>query len=117
MMREGESVAQCTAARLMKDMGLRGVIRGKPVKTTVSDRAAHARSIRSIGGFERRGRMPCCSPTSPASQPGPVSSMGGFKRSSQHQDLGGFDDYSPACVGSARSKKVVLTRTPFGMAA
>lgn len=40
MMREGESVAQCTVARLMKDMGLRGVIRSKPVKTTVSDRAA-----------------------------------------------------------------------------
>ena len=40
MMREGESVARCTVARLMKDMGLRGVIRGKPVKTTVSDRAA-----------------------------------------------------------------------------
>jgi transposase InsO family protein len=40
MMREGESVARCTVARLMKDMGLRGVIRGKPVKTTVSNRAA-----------------------------------------------------------------------------
>lgn len=40
MMREAESVARCTVARLMKDMGLRGVIRGKPVKTTVSDRAA-----------------------------------------------------------------------------
>jgi transposase InsO family protein len=40
MMREGESVARCTVARLMKNMGLRGVIRGKPVKTTVSDRAA-----------------------------------------------------------------------------
>jgi len=39
MIREGESVARCTVARLMRDMGLRGVIRGKPVKTTVSDRA------------------------------------------------------------------------------
>jgi putative transposase len=39
MKREGESVARCTVARLMKDMGLRGVIRGRPVKTTVSDRA------------------------------------------------------------------------------
>jgi transposase InsO family protein len=37
--REGESVARCTVARLMKDMGLRGVIRGKTMKTTVSDRA------------------------------------------------------------------------------
>ena len=30
-------VARCTVARLMKRLGLRGVIRGKPVRTTVSD--------------------------------------------------------------------------------
>ena len=40
MMREGESVARCTVARLMKDMGLRGVIRGRTIKTTFSDKAA-----------------------------------------------------------------------------
>jgi putative transposase len=38
--REGENVARCTVARLMKAMGLRGAVRGKPVKTTVSDRSA-----------------------------------------------------------------------------
>jgi len=38
--REGVPVARCTVARLMRDMGLAGVIRGKPVRTTVSDRAA-----------------------------------------------------------------------------
>ena len=38
--REGVPVARCTVARLMHDMGLAGVIRGKPVRTTVSDRAA-----------------------------------------------------------------------------
>src|SRR5690606_30959583 len=32
--------ARCTVARLMKAMGLEGVIRGKPIRTTVSDRAA-----------------------------------------------------------------------------
>ena len=37
--REGENVARCTVARLMKAMGLRGAVRGKPV-TTVSDRSA-----------------------------------------------------------------------------
>lgn len=37
--REGENVARCTVARLMKAMGLRGAVRGKPVKTTVSDRS------------------------------------------------------------------------------
>ena len=38
--REGFDVARCTVARLMRAMGLAGVIRGKPVRTTVSDRAA-----------------------------------------------------------------------------
>ncbi len=38
--REGFDVARCTVARLMRAMGLAGVIRGKPVRTTVSDKAA-----------------------------------------------------------------------------
>ncbi len=37
--REGIDVARCTVARLMRQMGLKGVVRGKPVKTTVSDKA------------------------------------------------------------------------------
>jgi transposase InsO family protein len=40
MMREGVSVARCTVERLMRDMGLAGVIRGKPVRTTISDKVA-----------------------------------------------------------------------------
>jgi transposase InsO family protein len=35
--REGEDVARCTVERLMRRMGLQGVVRGRPVKTTVSD--------------------------------------------------------------------------------
>ena len=38
--REGFAVARCSVERLMREMGLRGVIRGKPVRTTVSDKAA-----------------------------------------------------------------------------
>ena len=38
--REGITVARCTVARLMRTMGLHGVIRGKPVRTTVSNKAA-----------------------------------------------------------------------------
>ena len=33
-------VARCTVSRLMREMGLQGVIRGKSVKTTISDKAA-----------------------------------------------------------------------------
>jgi len=40
MMREGVSVARCTVARLMREMGLAGVIRGKRVRTTISDKSA-----------------------------------------------------------------------------
>src|SRR5690606_37110016 len=37
MRRERFEVARCTVARLMKRLGLRGVIRGKPARTTISD--------------------------------------------------------------------------------
>jgi transposase InsO family protein len=40
LQREGFDVARCTVARLMRKLGLAGVVRGKPVKTTVSDKAA-----------------------------------------------------------------------------
>ena len=36
--REGFDVARCTVARLMKAMGIQGVIRGKPQKTTIPDK-------------------------------------------------------------------------------
>ena len=38
--REGITVARCTVTRLMKDMGLQGIIRGKPHRTTVPDKKA-----------------------------------------------------------------------------
>lgn len=38
--REGHDVARCTVARLMRALGLQGVIRGKPVRTTIGDKAA-----------------------------------------------------------------------------
>ena len=38
--REGFDVARCTVARLMRAMGLQGIIRGKPVRTTISDKTA-----------------------------------------------------------------------------
>jgi transposase InsO family protein len=38
--REGTAVARCTVARLMRAMGLQGAVRGKPVRTTISDKAA-----------------------------------------------------------------------------
>jgi transposase InsO family protein len=40
MQREGFDIASCTVERLMRELGLQGVILGKPMKTTVSDKAA-----------------------------------------------------------------------------
>jgi len=39
LQREDVDVARCTVERLMRSMGLQGVIRGKPVRTTISDKA------------------------------------------------------------------------------
>ena len=39
LLREGYEVARCTVARLMKKMALQGMIRGRRVRTTVSDKA------------------------------------------------------------------------------
>lgn len=39
LLREKVKVARCTVARLMRQMGLQGVIRGKAIKTTISDKA------------------------------------------------------------------------------
>lgn len=40
LQREGFDIARCTVARLMGELGLAGALRGKRVKTTVSDKAA-----------------------------------------------------------------------------
>jgi putative transposase len=37
--REGVAVARCTVERLMRRMGLRGAVRGKETKTTITDKA------------------------------------------------------------------------------
>jgi len=38
--REGIAVARCTVERLMRRMGLRGVVRGKETRTTIADKAS-----------------------------------------------------------------------------
>jgi putative transposase len=40
MQREGVEVARCTVERLMREMGLQGVRRGKKPRTTISDQTA-----------------------------------------------------------------------------
>jgi putative transposase len=38
--REGVAVARCTVERLMRQMGLRGAVRGKETRTTIADKAS-----------------------------------------------------------------------------
>jgi len=40
LQREGQTVARCTVERLMRQNGLKGSVRGRTVKTTLSDPAA-----------------------------------------------------------------------------
>jgi len=40
LQREGFDIARCSVSRLMRQMGLQGAIRGKPIRTTVSNTAA-----------------------------------------------------------------------------
>jgi transposase InsO family protein len=39
LLREGIDVARCTVARLMRGMGLKGVVRGKEIRTTIANQA------------------------------------------------------------------------------
>jgi len=82
--REGHDVARCTVARLMQTTGSQGVIRGRPFRTTIIDKARRARWITSIGSSRPRTLMRCGSPTSPMSRPGRAYVafvIGRFKRS------------------------------------
>jgi hypothetical protein len=58
MLGEGFDVARCTVARLMKDMAMQGVIRGKPVRTTVQDKAAPCPLDHVNRGWSHSGMAP-----------------------------------------------------------
>jgi hypothetical protein len=68
LQREGFDVARCTVARLMRAMGLAGVIRSKPVRTTISDRSAPC-------PLDRRRPTCCGCQTSLTFRPGSGSFM------------------------------------------
>ena len=89
LQREGFDVARCTVARLMRAIGLAGVIRGKPVRTTVGDRQHLVRSTASTGSSARRRRTCSGSRTSPMSRPGLGSST---SPSSSIRSPGGSSD-------------------------
>ena len=55
LVREGTPVARCAVARPMRQMGLRGVVRGEEARTTVPDKAAPCPADR----VNRRFRAPC----------------------------------------------------------
>ena len=56
MAREGLPIARCTVERLMREMGLAGVIRGKPVRTmkaTYCEDVDAGPAVASTGGSVR----------------------------------------------------------------
>jgi putative transposase len=72
--REGEDIARCAVERLMRGLGLQGVIRGKPVKATISDKAAPCPLDMSTASSGHPGRTHFGSRISPMSRPGLASS-------------------------------------------
>ena len=92
--REGFDIARCTVERLMRSMGLRGVIRGKPVKTTVSDKAAPC----PLDHVKRQFRAPrpnvLWSLTSPMWPPGRALFM--WRSSSIHSPVASWDGAAAA---------------------
>ena len=75
MVRERFDVARCTVARLMRGMGLQGVIRGKPMRTTVPDKTAPCPLDHVNRVFHAPAPNSFGFPTSPMSAPGRASSM------------------------------------------
>jgi transposase InsO family protein len=74
LLREGQQVARCTVARLMKSLGLQGVIRGRPVVPRSATGRPLVRWTTSIGNSWRRGPMRFGCRISPMSRPGLASS-------------------------------------------
>ncbi|MBK8536710.1 MAG: hypothetical protein IPL59_17295 [Candidatus Competibacteraceae bacterium] len=87
LQREGVSAARCTIERLMRPMGLQGVVRGKTPRTTFSDRATPCHSGSRPSPILRRiVRRPCGSLTSPLFQLGRLGLC-----ALRHQRLGPAD--------------------------
>ena len=61
--REGVRVARCTVARLMRELGLRGVMRGKPKFTTIPGDAADRLATSSTAASSPAPRTDSGSPT------------------------------------------------------
>jgi putative transposase len=73
--RERIRVARCTVARLMRAMGLKGVVRGKEIRTTIGDKAAICPLDLVNRQFRAEAPNRLWSPTSPTSRPGKASCM------------------------------------------
>ena len=73
--REGRAVARCTVARLMRQLGLAGLVRGKARRTTIAD----AEATRPADLVQRDFRAPAPNPAvgsgaRPMSEPGRIGS-------------------------------------------
>ena len=74
--RDGEDVARCTVERLMRRLGIKGVVRGKKVITTNPDTSLPCPDDKVNRRFKAAssiwvGRTSCGFQTSPVCRPGP----------------------------------------------
>ena len=70
--REAWEVARCTVERIMRDMGLKGAVRGKSIKTTFSDKAKPC--PRAVGS-SNLSRRAICQTVKGSSFDGPFSCL------------------------------------------
>ena len=75
LQREGVVVARCTVERLMRRLGLRGVRRGKAVRTTVANAAAPCPQDRVNQQFQAERPNQLWVADFPTFRPGKVLSM------------------------------------------
>jgi transposase InsO family protein len=113
--REGTAVARCTVERLMRRQGLRGVRRGKVVRTTISDNKAPCPLDKVNRQFraERPNQLWVSDFTYVSTWQG---WLGEFNQSLQHVLTGGVDEAEEIEIGSIAEAQAAVARQAVGTA-
>ncbi|GCE85270.1 transposase [Komagataeibacter diospyri] len=136
LQREGRKVARCTVERLMRQMGLKGVTRGRKVITTRPDTVRPCPDDRVNRQFqaEAPNQLRVSDFTYVQTWNGMVYvafvidvfarrivgwkvSTGGFNRSPQHPILGGVDDNRKTQIRALDAAQIILARAAACLAA
>ena len=111
--REGMKVARCTVERLMRAMGLEGVVRSRAFRTTTTPGDVAERPLDLVDrDFRASNRTSCGCPTSPTCGPATGSSM--WHSSSTRSAVGSSAGRSPTHSGAIWRLMRWSRRSPSG---